>query len=97
MIRFKSNEFMKYGIFKIQVRKASQKRIKKVIEDIAQECYDYMSTDEGKDKILNPPGRPPIMEVVWQPRVFAMEIHARVLLYMKHFLESSEVNKKNCN
>lgn len=94
MIRFKSNQFMKYGIFKIQVRKASQKRIKKVIEDIAQECYDYMSTDEGKDKILNPPGRPPIMEVVWQPRVFAMEIHARVLLYMKHFLESSEVNKK---
>lgn len=94
MIRFKSNEFIKYGIFKIQVRKASQKRIKKVIEDIAQECYDYMSTDEGKDKILNPPGRPPIMEVVWQPRVFAMEIHARVLLYMKHFLESSEVNKK---
>lgn len=79
---------------KIQVRKASQKRIKKVIEDIAQECYDYMSTDEGKDKILNPPGRPPIMEVVWQPRVFAMEIHARVLLYMKHFLESSKVNKK---
>lgn len=81
-------------MFKIQVRKASQKRIKKVIEDIAQECYDYMSTDEGKDKILNPPGRPPIMEVVWQPRVFAMEIHERVLLYIEHFLKSSEVNEK---
>lgn len=85
---------MKYRIFKIQVRKTSQKRIKKVIEDIAQECYDYMSTDEGKDKILNPPNRPPIMEVVWQPRLFAMEIHARVLLYIEHLLKSSEVNEK---
>nr|XP_034331421.1 uncharacterized protein LOC105347673 [Crassostrea gigas] len=77
-----------------EVRKASQKRIKKVIEDIAQECYDYMSTDEGKDKILNPPGRPPIMKVIWQPRQFAMEIHERVLLYIEHFLKSSEVNEK---
>uniref|UniRef100_K1QF18 Uncharacterized protein n=1 Tax=Magallana gigas TaxID=29159 RepID=K1QF18_MAGGI len=77
-----------------EVRKASQKRIKKVIEDIAQECYDYMSTDEGKDKILNPPGRPPIMKVIWQPRQFAMEIHKRVLLYIEHFLKSSEVNEK---
>lgn len=96
MIICKSNKFMnlKFGIFKTQVKKASQKRIKKVIEDIAQECYDYMSTDEGKDKILNPPGRPPIMEVVWQPRQFAMEIHERVLLYIEHFLKSSEVNEK---
>lgn len=77
-----------------EVRKASQKRIKKVIEDIAKECYDYMSTDEGKDKILNPPGRPPIMTVIWQPRQFAMEIHERVLLYIEHFLKSSEVNEK---
>lgn len=77
-----------------EVRKTSQKRIKKVIEDIAQECYDYMSTDEGKDKILNPPNRPPIMKVVWQPRLFAMEIHARVLLYIEHLLKSSEVNEK---
>lgn len=53
-----------------------------------------MSTDEGKNKILNPPGHPPIMEVIWQPRQFAMEIHERVLLYIEHFLKSSEVNEK---
>lgn len=53
-----------------------------------------MSTDEGKDTILNPPGRPQIMKVVWQPHLFAMEIHARIQLYIEHFLESSDVDEK---
>lgn len=28
-------------------------------EDIAQECYDYMSTSAGREKVLNPPDRTP--------------------------------------
>lgn len=37
-----------------------------------------MSTDEGKDKILNPPGRTPISEVDWRKTYFEKEIRARI-------------------
>lgn len=39
------------------------KKNKKEIEDIAQGVYDCMSTDLGKDRILNPPDLPPRMKV----------------------------------
>lgn len=50
-----------------------------------------MSTDEGKDKILNPPGRTPISEVDWRKTYFEKEIRARIDLYVKSHLQSSGV------
>lgn len=50
-----------------------------------------MSTDLGKDKILNPPKHTPIMEVVWQPQVFVADINARINLYVVNVLKSSDV------
>lgn len=63
-------------------------------EDIAQGVYDYMSTDLGKDRILNPPGRPPIMEVDWQPQLFVMDINERINLHIGNVLNSSDVMQK---
>lgn len=77
--------------FVLQVRVTLQKRIIKEIEGIAQGAYDYMSTDLGKDKILNPPKHTPIMEVVWQPQVFVADINARINLYVVNVLKSSDV------
>lgn len=68
-----------------------QKRIKKEIEGIAQGVYDYMSTDLGKDRILNPSGTPPIMEVDWKPKLFVMNIHDRINIHIKNVLKSSDV------
>lgn len=50
-----------------------------------------MSTDEGKDKILNPPGRTPISEVDWRKTYFEKEIRARIDLYVESHLQSSGV------
>lgn len=72
-------------------RGSLNEKTKKVIEDTAQKCYDYMSTDFGKDKILNPPGCTPIMEVIWQPVQFAQEINTRVSRHVNEFLKSEEV------
>lgn len=68
--------------------------MKKDIEGIAQGVYDYMSTDLGKDRILNPPDQPPIMEVDWQPQFFAMDINARIDLHIENVLKSSDVMQK---
>lgn len=53
-----------------------------------------MSTDLGKDRILNPPDSTPIMKVEWQPNIFAEEINTRVMQYVESFLKSSDVEKK---
>lgn len=48
--------------------KAREKFLKKnteAKEDIAQECYDYMSTSAGRKKVLNPPDRTPIADINW--------------------------------
>lgn len=50
-----------------------------------------MSTDEGKDKILNPPGRTPISEVDWRKTYFEKEIRERIDLYVESHLQSSGV------
>lgn len=76
---------------KLQVRDELQNKIKKVIGDKAQECYDYMSTYEGREKILNPEGRLPIMEFDWLRHNFAEIINARVILYVENELKSSDV------
>lgn len=82
---------LSFFFFVLQVRVTLQKRIIKEIEGIAQGAYDYMSTDLGKDKILNPPKHTPIMEVVWQPQVFVADINARINLYVVNVLKSSDV------
>lgn len=74
-----------------KVRDTLQKRIKKDIEGIAQGVYDYMSTDLGKDRILNPPGKPPIMEVEWHPQLFVMDINERINLHVVNVLKSSDI------
>lgn len=45
-------------------------KTKKTIKDTALACYDYMRTEVGKEKVLNPPGYKPIMKIDWQPNVF---------------------------
>lgn len=76
---------------KLQVRDKLQKRIKEVIGDKAQKCYDYMSTDIGREAILNPEGRAPIMEIDWLRHNFAEIINARVIIYVESELKSSDV------
>lgn len=71
-----------------------QKRIKKEIEGIAQGIYDYMSTDLGKDRILNPPGKLPIMKVDWKPKFFVKNLNERIDLHIKHVLKSSDVMQR---
>lgn len=63
-------------------------------EDIAQECYDYMSTSAGREKVLNPPNRTPIADVNWGTTDFEKEIEARVDLYVEKYLQSDGVLKK---
>lgn len=62
------------------------------MEETAEACYDFMSTDEGKDMILNSPGRPPIL----QRGRFGVhfEINELVRQYVNRFLRSSDVFKK---
>lgn len=50
-----------------------------------------MSTDLGKDRILNPPGQPPIMEVEWHPQLFVMDINERINLHVVNVLKSSDI------
>lgn len=71
-----------------------QKKMKKDIEGIAQGVYDYMSTDLGKERILNPPLQPPIMDVDWQPQLFVMDINERIDLHIGNVLTSSDVKQK---
>lgn len=63
-------------------------------EDIAQECYDYMSTSAGRTKVLNPPDRTPIADINWGTTDFEKEIEARVDLYVEKFLQSDGVLKR---
>lgn len=62
---------------------------KQVIKDVAQEVYDYMSTDTGKTSILNPPGRRPIITVEFT--TLEKEIEARVMQYIGTYLQSENV------
>lgn len=45
-----------------------------------------MSTDAGRDKILNPPGRTPITKVDWNKTDFEKEIEARVDSHVENYL-----------
>lgn len=58
------------------------------MEDIAQECYKYMSTDAGKDKLSNHPGRTPISKEDWSKKDFEKE--EKVDSYVENYLQISE-------
>lgn len=62
------------------------------MEETAEACYDFMSTDEGKDMILNSPGRPHILQIGRFDVNF--EINELVRQYVNRFLRSSDVFKK---
>lgn len=62
------------------------------MEETAEACYDFMSTDEGKDMILNSPGRPPILQRVLFGVNF--EINELVRQYVNNFLRISDVLKE---
>lgn len=64
------------------------------IKAIIQECETYMSTDEGKNSILNPAGRVSIAKVNWNKTNFEGRIKCRVDLFVKQFLQSDSVVKK---
>lgn len=66
----------------------------KIKEDIAQECYDYMLTDAGRQRVLNPPERTPIADVNWGTIDFEKEIEVRVDLYVENYLNSDGVFKR---
>lgn len=77
--------------------KARQRFLEKTNETkevIAQECYTYMSTDAGKDKILNPSGRTPISKVDWSKTDFEKEITSRIDSYVETYLKSDIVLEK---
>lgn len=76
------------------MKKALKKKTKDIIQEVAQQCYDYMSTDIGKDKILNPCGQTPIMKVDWQPKLFCEIICFRVNSYAEAVLRSEDVLQK---
>lgn len=55
----------------------------------------YMSTDEGKNRILNPAGRVSIADTNWNKTNFAARIKSRIDFYIKHFLQSDAVVRKH--
>lgn len=64
----------------------------RTLNEITQECYHYMSTEFGKNIILNPPGRIPILDV----SVLSLpgEIKARLTEYVESYLASAPVREK---
>lgn len=69
----------------------------KAKHDIAKECYDYMSTSAGKEKVLNPPNRTKIAYVNWGTTDFEKEIAVRVDLYVEMYLQSDGVLQRYKN
>lgn len=64
------------------------------IDAIIHECETYMSTDEGKNSILNPAGRVSIAKINWNKTNFEARIKSRVDLYVINYLQSDSVAKR---
>ena len=72
-----------------------KKEIKATIDDIAEDSYKYMSTDYGKDRILNPgDGHKAIIKVSWTSTQFGDKVAERVEQYVEKHLKSDDVRKK---
>lgn len=81
----------------VECKQAKEKFLEKntkAKEGIAQECYDYMSTSAGRERVLNPPNKTPIADINWGTTDFEKEIEARVDLYVEKFLQSDGVLKR---
>lgn len=61
---------------------------------MAKRCFDYMLTDAGKERILNPPRKKPIAKFDLFSDSTKEEIVNRVTEYVEHFLKSDEVLAK---
>ena len=53
-----------------------------------------MTSEEGKESILNPPGMVPIIKDSWNPTQFDKKVFERVCFYFKNFLKSRDVQSK---
>lgn len=71
------------------MRKISLDNLEGVINKISREVYEYMSSDSGKERILNPPGYIPINDVplLKGPR----QINRRVSLFFEAYFQSENV------
>lgn len=67
------------------------------VNAIIRECETYMSTEEGKYRILNPAGRISIADTDWNKTNFEGRIKSRVDLYVKKFLPSNAVVSRQRN
>lgn len=85
--------YLKLSI-EFQIRQTVPKKIDKAIEVIVNECFVYMSSKSGKEHILNPQCRTPMMDVPWTLGLFVEEIKSRINIYIETFLQSPDVLQK---
>ena len=72
-----------------------KKEIKATIDEIAEDSFQYMSTDNGRDRILNPGGgHRAIIQVSWTRTQFGKRVAKRVEQYVEKHLKSDDVRKK---
>lgn len=64
---------------------------------IIDEFLEFMSTNDGKHKILNPPGRVSIADTNWKKTDVQKRIKSRTDLHVKSFLLSDAVVKRKQN
>lgn len=69
-------------------------KVKKQIEATAQSCYDYMSSDAGKEEILNPEGKKKVSDKAWNPTKFSKRVKKRVCKYIENLLDSEVVKNE---
>nr|XP_022312510.1 transmembrane GTPase fzo-like [Crassostrea virginica] len=74
-----------------QARFSLEKKITSARENIAERCFNFMSTDNGKNTILNPEGHPPLMTFPFTQKMFRLEVNCRVSMYVKNVLQSEDV------
>lgn len=76
------------------MRQTVPKQIDQAIEVIVNECFVYMSSESGKEHILNPKCRTRMMDVPWTLGFFVEEIKSRINIYIEAFLQSPDVLQK---
>lgn len=83
---------VKLNIF-FQVDEKLRKRTLNDMERVAHDCFDYMSTDFGRDTILNPQNIFPSVDVP-SYSTFVEQLHYMVRQHVERFLKSKEVLQK---
>ncbi|XP_061180806.1 uncharacterized protein LOC133189451 [Saccostrea echinata] len=68
-----------------------RQRIESFIEQEANESFKYMSSDIGKERILNPKGWEPIMEVTYVPNKLCDDVRDRINHYINEKVRSPKV------